>query len=139
MCVCELMCECVNTCVSVKKLAEKGNLVCFGPGKEDNFIQNKESGKKVILQPNGRGSYLLKVCFLGGGETEIVVDSGAEENVCPSWWGEQFGLQEAAKVMYLRNASGSQISHWGQRDVLFVAPFEGGALIWRVLHVRKSA
>ena len=98
-------------------------MVCFGPGNDDSFIQNKESGKKVILKSNGRGSYLLKVCFLDGEGTEIVVDSGAEENVCPVWWGEKFGLQESSKVMYLRNASGNQIPHWGQRDVLSVAPF----------------
>ena len=65
----------------------------------------------------------MKVCFSGGEDTEIVVDSGAEENVCPNWWGEQFGLAAAERVMYLRNASGTQIPHYGQRDVLFVAPF----------------
>ena len=60
---------------------------------------------------------------MGGAETEIVVDSGAEENVCPSWWGENFGLEEAAKVLHLRNASGGRIPHWGQRSVKLVSPF----------------
>ena len=83
----------------------------------------KETGKRVRLNPNGRGSYLLKVKFVGGKETEIVVDSGAEENVCPGWWGENFGLEEAAKVLHLRNASGGRIPHWGQRSVKLVAPF----------------
>ena len=70
----------------MKKFAGKGILVCFGPGNDDNFIQNKESGKKVILKSNGRGSYLLKVCFLDGEETEIVVDSGAPGLVGGKVW-----------------------------------------------------
>ena len=36
---------------------------------------------------------------------------------------EQFGLQEASTAFYLRSAGGQQIPHWGQRDVLLVAPF----------------
>ena len=117
------MADVIKPLVSVKRLAEKGNHVCFGPEVGDNFIQNKETGKKVMLKPNGRGSYLMKVCFLNGEETEIVVDSGAEENVCLHWWGEQFGLQEASRALYLRSAGGQQIPHWGQREVLLVAPF----------------
>ena len=27
--------------MSVKRVTEKGNRVCFGPEKEDNYIQNK--------------------------------------------------------------------------------------------------
>ena len=66
---------------------------------------------------------MLKVHFVGGGETEIVVDSGAEENVCPSWWGEQFGLENSARKLHLRNASGGVIDHKGQRKVFVVSPF----------------
>eukprot|EP00973_Karenia_brevis_P038942 5376048-Karenia_brevis.AAC.1 len=40
-----------------------------------------------MMIPNGRGSYVLKVDFAGGGPTEITVDSGAEESVCPWEWG----------------------------------------------------
>ena len=57
----------IKPLVSVKRLAEKGNHVCFGPEVGDNFIQNKETGKKVMLKPNGRGSYLMKVCFFEWG------------------------------------------------------------------------
>ena len=60
---------------------------------------------------------------MDGEEAEIVVDSGAEENVCPGWWGKQFGLKASEKEMFLRNASGNQIPHYGEREVLFTAPF----------------
>jgi predicted aspartyl protease len=112
----------IKPLVSVKRLAEKGNQVCFGPNVGDNFIRNKESGKKVMLKPNGRGSYLMEVCFLNGEETTIVVDSGAEENVCPHWWGDQFGLEEASRPLFLRSAGGQHM-HWGQREVLLTATF----------------
>ena len=41
--------------VSVRRIAEKGNLVQFGPKEEDNYIMNKETKDKVPLKPNGRG------------------------------------------------------------------------------------
>eukprot|EP00973_Karenia_brevis_P093484 12417513-Karenia_brevis.AAC.1 len=53
---------------------KKGNHVILGPGKEDNFILNSQTGDKVN--------------FVGGGPTEITVDSGAEESVCLWEWGE---------------------------------------------------
>jgi hypothetical protein len=70
----------------------------------------------VALKPNGRGSYLMMVKFEGGSETEIVVDSGAEENVCPRWWGSSFGLEKADKQLHLRSAGGrllySKCRYW---------------------------
>ena len=73
----------VKPLISVKRLVEKGNCVTFGPGEKDNFIENRQSKCKVGLIPTAKGSYLLRVNFAGGSETDIVVDSGAEENVCP--------------------------------------------------------
>ena len=57
----------IKPLVSVTKLAEKSNLVCFGPEQGDCFVQNKETGQKIRLVPNGRGSYLLRVRFVSGG------------------------------------------------------------------------
>jgi hypothetical protein len=79
----------VKPLVSVKRLTEKGNQVCFGEEEGESYIENKVTGDRVMLKPNGRGSYLMVVTFDGGECTEIVVDSGAEENVCPRWWGYQ--------------------------------------------------
>ena len=42
------------------RIAEKGNIIQFGPGREDNFIQNVSSGQRVKLERNG-GSYVMPV------------------------------------------------------------------------------
>eukprot|EP00973_Karenia_brevis_P017629 2419569-Karenia_brevis.AAC.1 len=66
--------------LAVKRIVEKGKHVVFGPGKEDNFIVNRDTGDRLMLFPNGRGSYMMRVNFVGGGATEVTVDSGAEES-----------------------------------------------------------
>ena len=109
--------------VSVRRIAEKGNIVQFGPEAEDNFILNKETRDRVPLKPNGKGSYLLEVDFVGGRKTVMTVDSGAEENVCPWGWGEHFPTVEADKYLSFRNASGGVIDHYGQRSIKVCTPF----------------
>ena len=108
--------------LAVRRVVEKGNHVHFGPNPEDCYINNPQSGKRLPLMSDGRGSWVMKV-GLEGKETEITVDSGAEENVCPKWWGESFGLNSSCKILNLRNASGGKITHWGERDVLVESPF----------------
>ena len=56
-------------------------------------------------------------------ELDMLVDSGAEENVCPKWWGESFGLDSSGRTLNLRSASGSRIAHWGEREVVVESPF----------------
>lgn len=65
--------------MSVKRIVEKGNNAGFGPKNEDNYMLNEVSGNNMILKPNGRGSYLMNVQFVGGGKAEITADSAAEE------------------------------------------------------------
>eukprot|EP00973_Karenia_brevis_P077220 10726002-Karenia_brevis.AAC.1 len=57
--------------LAVKRIVERGNHVVFGPGKEDNFIVKKKTGDRLMLFPNGRGSYMMRANFVGGGETEV--------------------------------------------------------------------
>ena len=109
--------------ILVKRIVEKGNHVSFGPKEDDNYIINKDTGDKMMLRPNGKGSYLMEVSFVGGGRTEITVDSGAEENVCPWEWGELFEVKEADRWKNFRNASGGHIEHHVSRDVLVTSPF----------------
>eukprot|EP00973_Karenia_brevis_P047591 6604804-Karenia_brevis.AAC.1 len=59
----------------------------------------------------------MHVQFVGGQETEITVDSGAGEIVCPWEWGHEFGTRSSRAKMTLRGASGHLIPHWGSRDV----------------------
>ncbi len=83
----------------------------FGPQEEENYILSKAIGDKMMLKPRGRGSYVMEVQFVGGEKTMItVVDSGAEERVCP--WDcreRQFGIQKAESWMQFKNASGGNI------------------------------
>ena len=109
--------------ISVKRIVEKGNYVCFGPEPKDNFIQSGRNGDKLMLQPHGRGSYVMEVYFEDGQPTTITVDSRAEESVCPYGWASQFGIQPSQRKMNFLNASGGEIKHYGQRDVTVVSPF----------------
>ena len=63
----------------------------------ESFIMNKSTGEYLPLKHNGRGSYLLRVQFVGGGFADIIIDSGAEENVCPYEWGNVYGLDRENK------------------------------------------
>ena len=109
--------------VSVQKIVEQGNYVQFGPGENDNFIENKEAGNKIPLKRNGRGSFLMEVNVVGGKREEVVVDSGAEENVCPWEWGTHQGTSPKDKNYTFRAAGGAIIAHYGKRDVRVTAPF----------------
>ena len=38
--------------MSVKRICENGNRVCFGPSENDNYVENIKTNKKVALRPN---------------------------------------------------------------------------------------
>ena len=59
--------------VAVKRITEKGNHVSFGPDPGDNFIHNKKSGDKMMLKSNGKGSYLMEVCFVRKPKSQLIV------------------------------------------------------------------
>ena len=109
--------------ISVKRICEKGNRVCFGPEEKDNFVVNTKTNKKVLLRPNGKGSYLLDAKFKGGENISVVVDSGAEENVCPMWWGKQFGMSEPKAWLNFSGANGAKITHYGKRAIMMESTF----------------
>ena len=62
----------------------------------------------------------MDVSFGENGEDwiEITVDSAAEESVCPHAWGKQFGMGQVGQKMNLVNASGGEINHCGQSQVV---------------------
>ena len=96
----------------------------FGPQEEDNYILNKATGQKMMLKARGRGSYVMEVQFVGGEKTTSMVDSGAEESVCPWEWGERlFGTQHSKEHMRFKNASGGTMEHWGMREVKVTSTF----------------
>ena len=93
-------------------------------GEDDSYIEHRETKDRIGLKPNGRGSYLMDVNFVGGDgkRTLITVDSGAEENVCPWDWGHQFET-ERSDARDFRNASGGKIEHYGERLVMVQSVF----------------
>ena len=52
--------------LAVKRIIEKGNHVTFGRSPEDTYIISKTTGDKMMLQENGKGSYLMEVKLVGG-------------------------------------------------------------------------
>ena len=48
---------------AVRRIAEKGNLVQFGPRVEDNFVMNVATKRKILMTRKG-GSYVIDVEFV---------------------------------------------------------------------------
>ena len=57
------------------------------------------------------------------GTTEIIVDSAADESVCPQDWAKEFKTREVSedRRMRLRSASGGRINHFGEKTVNFTS------------------
>ena len=55
---------------AVWRIAGKGNRVCFGPGEEDNYIQNVSDGRKMMMRRKG-GSYVIDIVM--NGETQEII------------------------------------------------------------------
>lgn len=49
--------------LAVRRLVEKGNVVSFGPEPNENFILNKSTGKKIMMEKKG-GSFVVKANFV---------------------------------------------------------------------------
>ena len=60
----------------------------------------------------------------GTGLTEITVDSGAEDSVCPWDFGRQFGIMPPSAPMNLYDAQGNIIQHHGTRKIFVQSPFK---------------
>ena len=115
--------EVAKPLISVKRIIEKGNRVCFGPTENENYIENVGSKERIQLRASQTGSYLMPVQLVGGERVEITVDSGAEENFCPRDWGSQFGIHAGVQKMRFNSASGGHINHYGSRTVVMGSPF----------------
>ena len=109
--------------LSVKRITECGNLVHFGPTAEDSFIQNVSTGDRVYLRETPTGSYVLDVNLRESGRTEITIDSGAEDNVCPFQWAPEYPCVTTGPRRAFRGADGNPIRHYGSKDVIVESPF----------------
>ena len=105
--------------IVVGGLVEKGNRPVFGPGPEENYIQSVKSGKKVHMRMKNSGSYMLDIDMQGkSGKAEVRVDSGDEESVCPVAWAGEFPIKEPTRWRGFRGATGAEIKHHGEREVV---------------------
>ena len=103
---------------AVCKMEEKGNRVVFEQG--GGYIEHIENGERIKIRKKG-GAYVIDVVVVGGRKEEVTIDSGAEESVCPWWWGEEAPIKAATSRISLVNASGRPIAHYGSRDVVLQA------------------
>ena len=74
------------------------------------------------------------------GHGEITVDSAAEESVCPKEWGGAYEIEEPAKWMKFKNASGGKMEHYGAKHVVFKAGEQNDRLMslgFQVSEVQK--
>ena len=65
-------------------MVEKGKEVRFGPGEGGNYIRNIQTGDKVLMRPNGKGSYIFDAKFAGGREQKLRLIVG-QRKVCVSF------------------------------------------------------
>ena len=107
---------------SVAKLSDIGNLVMFGPRKEDHFIQNIKTGNRVEMRRE-KGLYVLDVGFVEDDRKEcdgqIVVDSGAGGNVMPRnalRGGKMRARKEGIRFVA---ANGEEMGNFGTKNVRF--------------------
>ena len=109
--------------LAVRRIAEMGNRVHFGPNVEDNYIEHMITGERINLHRE-RGIYSIEGTFPGDkNPVKVTVDSGAEDSVCPLDWGRQFGTKTNVDMITFRAANGTVIQHHGDREVLIEAPF----------------
>ena len=109
--------------LSVKRITECSNRVHFGPSANESYIQNVATGDRVLLRETPTGSYVLDAILQETGSTEITVDSGAEDNVCPPHWAPEFPSISTGPKRAFRGADGNPIPHYGFKTVTVVSSF----------------
>jgi ribosomal protein L15 len=106
---------------SVSRITRAGNIVRFGEGEMDSYIQNVKTKKKMYMKKE-RGVYVLDVVFnVGGGERkiQIVVGSGAAECVMPHDTLKELMKRPAAQGVKFVAANGEEIGNYGRKTVEF--------------------
>ena len=118
---------------------EKGVKTASPEGAKNGFTDDvnksfkngaKNSFKKSATNLCEKGDYEVRnICpvalqapWMPVGVGEITVDSAAEESVCPKSWGEAYPMRKPKKWLRFVNASGGEMSHYGEK----VATFQAG-------------
>ena len=70
------------------------------------------------------GSYVMDVRLTKSSDlTEITVDSGAEDNVCPLNWTSEYPFLDDTPQKSFKGADGSDIHHYGSKNVVVYSLF----------------
>ena len=123
---------------SVNRMIEAGNNVVFAkPCKGGSYVQSP-SGRKAYMEMR-KGIYVMDVVFFDGESAvqgEVVVDSGAADNVMPNRVLNNVEMREPERCKFVA-ASGQPMGNYGRKDVQFVplafwegefgSPFQGRA------------
>jgi len=64
--------------LAVRRLVERGNVVCFGSEPGESYIKHKETGQKIPMEKQG-GSFVIKAHFV----KEVMAVPKAEEGLEP--------------------------------------------------------
>ena len=124
---------------SVNRMIEGGNNVVFAkPCNGGSYVQSP-AGKKAYMEMR-KGIYVMDVVFFDGESAvqgEIVVDSGAADNVMPSQILNNLELREPEPRVKFVAAGGHLMGNYGRKDVQFLplafweaeygSPFQGRA------------
>ncbi len=100
---------------SVDKITQAGNKVHFGSEPHENKVYNIASGRTIPLIKRN-GVYIMEVYIIVGDKKipyDIIVDSGAAENVMPKSIFPEVRVRFAA-------ANGEEMGNYGQKTIFFI-------------------
>ena len=111
---------------ATKMLASVGNMTAAGNevvfSSESNYILSKKTGKRAHLRKE-KGIFILDAVILNGDtaeQGEIIIDSGAADNVMPEALMGKVALQPAQEGVKFSGPNGKEMKYYGRRELHFV-------------------
>ena len=107
---------------SVARVTEAGNDVKFGEGKDENYIQHRQSGRRLRLHKEGN-VYVLYAKIKDGDTwrtVKIVIDSGAAENVMPRSWLPALAVLPRTEGVNFVGPDGKALGNYGRKFITFL-------------------
>ena len=101
------------------KVAQAGNIIVMHPDPDKCFIQNIESGERMMLRES-RGTYVFDVIYEDTKEKGVVtLDSGAGVSVWPKDQLKEVKMLPKVKGLRMVAANGTEIKNEGQKVIRF--------------------
>jgi hypothetical protein len=105
---------------AVSRIVEAGNTVMFSK-KWGNYIENDLTGDKMMMK-KVKGVFVVEAKILEGVnmvEAEIVIDSGAADNVMPKNILKGVEMLEKQEGVRFQGANGAEMGNYGRKQVNF--------------------